>query len=87
MFQVRNDEDWDCFRADGENLVETWLSNNPQGKYVETASELNNIDVNNFDKIFGLFAKSHVAFDDEVVAGKDPTLTEMTTKAVEVCIT
>ena len=42
------------------------------------------IDKDAVDYLFGLFGESHIRFGDQRVPEEDPTITEMTTKAIEV---
>jgi alkaline phosphatase len=75
-------------RNDNRNLLNEFVVNNRrEGKIVKiprNRTELNEINVRMTDKILGIFAESHLDYklraDDEV----QPTLTEMTAKALEV---
>lgn len=51
---------------------------------VRDATELDNVDVANTNYLLGLMAEHHVEWDDARVEGLDPTLTQMTTKALQV---
>ena len=42
------------------------------------------IDKDEVDYLFGLFGETHIRFGDQRVPEEDPTITEMTTKAMEV---
>ena len=84
------DTKWSCFREDGENLVETWLKDKErsesQAKFVRSNEELRMIDSNKIDYLFGLFGETHIRFGDTRVPDEDPTIEEMTMKAIEVDI-
>ena len=42
------------------------------------------IDKDEVDYLFGLFGETHIRFGDQRVPEEDPTITEMTAKAIEV---
>lgn len=79
----RYDDDWDCFRSDKENLVEKWLSEHENSVFLRNLSSLNSLDVANTDYVLGLFAQTHVAFQDERTP-EDPTLEDMTRGALKI---
>ncbi|WP_116365431.1 alkaline phosphatase [Parahaliea mediterranea] len=72
-------------RNDGRNLVSEWQALYPQGAYVFDAAGFNAID-SSTSKVFGLFNESHMQYEAD--RGNDisgePTLTDMTRKAIEV---
>lgn len=73
-------------RSDGRDLRNEWKAKYPTGKYVETQTEFDAIDANNTTKILGLFNYSHMQYEADRkndVAG-EPSLIEMTKKAIEV---
>ncbi|PHR59561.1 MAG: alkaline phosphatase [Arcobacter sp.] len=73
-------------RTDGRDLRDEWKTANPIGSYVETQAEFDAIDTATATKLFGLFNYSHMQYEADRandVAG-EPSLTEMTKKAIEV---
>lgn len=80
-------ESWEeCFRLDGQNLAQKWLRSRGDGvgKLAMTANELREIDPDKVDFLLGLFGESHVEYDDRRLPERDPSLAEMTKKAIEV---
>lgn len=72
-------------RKDGVDLREVWKTNNPQGVYVEDQASFDAIPAS-ASKVFGLFNSSHMQYEADRkndVAG-EPSLTEMTEKAIQV---
>lgn len=73
-------------RTDGRNLVTEWQAQYPQGQYVMDQAGFNAIDPASTAKLFGLFNESHMQYEADRsndVAG-EPSLTEMTTKAIDI---
>jgi len=72
-------------RADGKDLPATWKATNPNGDYVWDSDSFNAVDVKKSTKLLGLFEPSHMQFEaDRTAAGnKEPSLAEMTTKAIQ----
>ena len=54
---------------------------------VRSNKELQSVSSDETDYLFGLFGKTHIRFDDSRVPEEDPSLAEMTIKAIEVNIT
>ena len=76
---------WNCRRQDGLNLVQDWLdSKGSKARFVDNLESLNHVNADDTDYLFGLFAEYHVAFDDERDPTYDPSLNDMTAKAIEV---
>jgi alkaline phosphatase len=75
-------------RTDGKNLIETWklqkTENGLNATYVEKLEELRNVDAQKTDALFGLFSSDHIAYYHEQAENDDPSLTEMTEKAIEI---
>ncbi len=71
-------------RADGKDLIATWQAANPGGAYVWNNDGFGAVDAKKASKLLGLFEQSHMQFDaDRTAAGaKEPSLAEMTTKAI-----
>ena len=73
-------------RADGKDLIATWQAANPKGAYVWNSEGFAAVDAKKASKLLGLFEQSHMQFDaDRTATGsKEPSLAEMTTKAIDV---
>ena len=72
-------------RNDNRNLAEEWrLNHGPNARVVRTLPDLKDIDVSNTEYLLGLFADSHCAYDDSRDIVTDPSISDMTEKAVEV---
>ncbi|XP_059081401.1 alkaline phosphatase 4-like isoform X2 [Tigriopus californicus] len=79
----RYDYDFDCFRSDNENLADKWLADHENSVLLRNLTSLSNLDVANTDYIMGLFAKTHVAFEDARTP-EDPSLEDMTRAALKI---
>jgi len=75
-------------RGDGHNFPLEWLeskaSANQSAKYITSRDELLEVDVENTDYLFGLFAPGNMAFLDKQEAENDPSLAEMTEVAIKI---
>jgi alkaline phosphatase len=71
-------------RADGKDLAASWAAANPKGAYVWNHDNFAAVDPKKTTKLLGLFEPSHMQFEaDRTAAGnKEPSLAEMTTKAI-----
>lgn len=71
-------------RADGKDLSAIWKATNPNGAYVWNSESFGAVDAKKATKLLGLFEPSHMQFEaDRTAAGnKEPSLAEMTTKAI-----
>ena len=71
-------------RADGKDLSAVWKAANPNGAYVWNSESFAAVDAKKATKLLGLFEPSHMQFEaDRTAAGnKEPSLAEMTTKAI-----
>ena len=71
-------------RADGKDLPASWSAANPRGAYVWNRDSFAAVDPKKTTKLLGLFEPSHMQFEaDRTAAGnKEPSLAEMTTKAI-----
>ncbi|EAQ96527.1 alkaline phosphatase [Congregibacter litoralis] len=69
-------------RTDGRNLIKEWQTAHPEGRYVGNKSELKNARQ---APLLGLFSNSHMAYalERDVPGAEQPTLPEMTLKALE----
>ena len=68
-------------RADGRDLVAEMKAKNYT--YASTQAELAAVDASKTDRLFGLFTSSHMSYDLDRDPSKEPSLAEMTTKAME----
>jgi len=73
-------------RIDGRNLPQEWLSKYKDAAYVEDRDQLNKINGKNTQHLLGLFSNSHMPYhaDRKDPGAKQPSLEEMTSKAIEV---
>ncbi len=73
-------------RKDGRNLVDEWLAKRKDAAYVWNRSQLEALDVAHTGHLLGLFNASHMQYeaDRSLEKGDEPSLTEMTRKAIEV---
>lgn len=69
-------------RADGRDLIAEMKANGYS--YATNASELNAIDPKKSTHLFGLFTSSHMSYDLDRAATSEPSLAEMTSKAMDV---
>ncbi|XP_050350529.1 membrane-bound alkaline phosphatase-like [Nymphalis io] len=73
-------------RKDGRNLIREWLlkkeSQGDRPKYVYNKHDLQNID-SKYNSVLGLFSSDHMPYHLEAEED-DPTLSEMTNKAIEI---
>ena len=52
---------------------------------VTDVTQLNNVNAANTDFLLGLFARADMSYDDKRDPNVDPSLSQMVTKAIEVC--
>jgi alkaline phosphatase len=69
-------------RADGRDLVAELKAKSYA--YASNASEFTAIDGTKTDKLLGLFTSSHMSYDLDRDPAKEPSLADMTTKAMDV---
>ena len=69
-------------RSDGRDLVAEMKAKNYT--YASNSTEFNAIDGTKTDRLFGLFTSSHMSYDLDRDPAKEPSLAEMTTKAMDV---
>ncbi|MBC7858134.1 MAG: alkaline phosphatase [Burkholderiaceae bacterium] len=69
-------------RADGRDLIIELKAKNYA--YASNAAEFNALDAGKTERLIGLFTTSHMSYDLDRDAAKEPSLAEMTTKAMEV---
>lgn len=73
-------------RKDGRDLIAEWQQKHNGGAFVWNTETFNAIDVANTNQVFGLFEPSHMQYeaDRKDGAGDEPSLAEMTVKAIEI---
>ena len=73
-------------RPDGRNLISEWKALYPKGLFLNNRADFDSADFDRAQKIFGLFNKSHMRFDADRKTKKikEPSLSEMTDKAIQV---
>ena len=52
---------------------------------VTDVTQLNNVNAAETDYLLGLFARADMSYDDKRDTNVDPSLSQMVTKAIEVC--
>lgn len=72
-------------RLDKRDLTKEWLSKNKRSAYVWNKQQFDLIDVRSTRHLLGLFERSHMQFESNRAGDKggEPSLAEMTTKAIE----
>ncbi|MCB5187764.1 alkaline phosphatase [Methylobacillus caricis] len=72
-------------RRDGRNLAQEYV-NKFGGKYVWNQAQFDAINPANTDRLLGLFERSHMEYEHDrpTDTGKEPSLAEMTGKAVDI---
>ncbi len=72
-------------RSDGRNLVQEWIESREGGSYIHNNDTFSEIDTSAPGKILGLFENSHMQYeaDRDKDGGGEPSLAEMTSKAIE----
>ncbi len=73
-------------REDGRDLVRAWRERFPAGAYVWSRTQLEAVDGRSVRPVLGLFEPSHMQWEADRAgdAGGEPSLTEMTAKALDV---
>jgi alkaline phosphatase len=71
-------------RDDGEDLIGKWESEHKNSIVVKDLKELEAVDITNTDYLLGLFGPSHLPYDDMRGTRLDPSLADMTRKAMEI---
>lgn len=77
-----NDEDGGK-RKDGRNLTSEWIDLHPKGEFIRSRDEMMNIS-DDTEHVLGIFAKSHMSFNVDRDPEIEPSLSEMTLKAIEI---
>ncbi|XP_055682613.1 membrane-bound alkaline phosphatase-like [Lutzomyia longipalpis] len=87
---IRDEEDSLGQRADGRDLVQEWLDDGSKEnkEYVWNREQLLSLNSTTTDHVLGLFESSHLLYHLETIAKEkeetEPTLAEMTQKALEI---
>ncbi|XP_057181990.1 intestinal-type alkaline phosphatase [Triplophysa rosa] len=71
-------------RQDKTNLVEEWLKNRKNAKYVWNKAEFDAVKETKTDYLMGLFEPKDTRYELERNPNMDPSLTEMTEKAIKI---
>ncbi|KAK6965079.1 alkaline phosphatase [Biomphalaria glabrata] len=75
-------------RADGRNLVQEWeaimTQRNASYQYVYNKPGLDRVDPLTTDYLLGLFTQSHMSYELDRNPAKEPSLAEMTEKAIKI---
>lgn len=73
-------------REDGRDLTKEWLANYPNSAYVWNKAQFDAIDPSSTDHLLGLFNMSHMEYEEDRAndIGGEPSLSEMTGKAIQV---
>ncbi|WP_344765464.1 alkaline phosphatase [Actimicrobium antarcticum] len=69
-------------RADGRDLIAEMKAKNYT--VASNATEFNAVDASKTERLFGLFTSSHMSYDLDRDPAKEPSLADMTTKAMDV---
>ncbi|PZO02809.1 MAG: alkaline phosphatase [Alphaproteobacteria bacterium] len=78
------DADREGLRTDGRDLTQDWQARNPAGRYVWNRAGFDAIDAAQTGPVLGLFERDHMEFEVQRAAdaGGEPSLSEMTAKAI-----
>lgn len=71
-------------RDDDQNLIGEWKKDKDNAAYINDKDGLDNLDVDGIDYVLGLFASYHMDYNFEADRTKQPTLLEMTEKAIKI---
>jgi alkaline phosphatase len=74
-------------RKDGRDLTADWINKHSNARYVWNKEQFDAIDPNATDHLLGLFEPSHVHYEADRIAhdtAGEPSLTEMTLKAIDI---
>lgn len=70
-------------RTDGKNLIKEWEDDQPKSLFVDNLDDFHNIDVEEVDRVMGLFQPSHMKYHLEDTENTQPRLYDMTIKAIQ----
>ncbi len=80
------DEDRTGWRKDGRNLTAEWVAKSDHHSFIWNKEQFDAIDPSTDPRVLGLFENSHMEFEADRAKDKagEPSLEEMTRKAIEV---
>ncbi|XP_046389561.1 alkaline phosphatase-like [Ischnura elegans] len=85
---VLDEENFEAVRLDGVDLIEEWTKKKAADgsafKYVWNKEDLAGVQSETTDYLLGLFAGDHMDYNLKADHDKDPSLREMTEKAIEI---
>lgn len=74
-------------RIDNRNLIQEWeekmISLNKTYKFIWNASDFRNTSLKEYDHVLALLSYDHLAYEIDRNSDEEPSLTEMTKKAIE----
>lgn len=71
-------------RTDGRNLISEWQKRHKNAQYIENAEGFGRLNMTGNGPVLGLFNSSHMAFEADRVADAEPSLADMTAKAIRI---
>ena len=72
-------------RTDGRDLPTEWKAGRPKSEYVWNRTQFDAVNPAQTNRLLGLFEPSHMRYEaDRVVYNDEPSLAEMTKKAIEI---
>ena len=73
-------------RKDGRDLTRQWLAQHPKSAFVFNKAGFDAVDAKQTDHMLGLFERSHMEYEHDRLGdqGGEPSLTEMTEKAIQI---
>ena len=72
-------------RLDGRDLTQEWqTSRGPKAAYIWNKEQFDAIDPNNTGPVLGLFEDNHLQYEADRNKALEPSLTEMTAKAIDI---
>ena len=83
--EIPSDKKIEGKRKDGRHLIDEWKRTYPDGQYVNSELEFQNLEPEKASHLMGLFNPSHMRYhqDRKNDALGEPTLTDMTTMAIK----
>ena len=71
-------------RSDDRNLIQEWQAIYPEGQFIFSQQGLESIKIQDKSPVLGLFNDSHLSYDSDRAGKSEPTLTQMTSKALDI---
>lgn len=79
------------FRSDGKNLINEWMTADPQRTFVNNKQKLMDLNPADVKQVLGLFDTSHIKYNLDIqrdnLQNDIPSLTNMTLKAIDILAT